>query len=146
MSDIDSTRRAAPETGRSVAQAVGGPKRPEAPATPERPGDRPGATAAAPAARGRGLLLPLLGLIGLLAYLEEGVWDGLVWREHGRVFGWFQSLPTVADPAVLAWLVPLLALPQATHYVLDGFIWRRPAAGAAAPVAEAPPARTFEPA
>jgi hypothetical protein len=23
------------------------------------------------------------------------------------------------------WLVPLLALPQATHYVLDGFIWRR---------------------
>ncbi|MCC6273443.1 MAG: hypothetical protein IT572_08250 [Deltaproteobacteria bacterium] len=24
----------------------------------------------------------------------------------------------------LAILVPLLALPQATHYVLDGFIWR----------------------
>jgi hypothetical protein len=23
------------------------------------------------------------------------------------------------------WLVPLLALPQSTHYVLDGFIWRR---------------------
>ena len=22
-------------------------------------------------------------------------------------------------------LVPLLALPQATHYVLDGFVWRR---------------------
>jgi hypothetical protein len=26
---------------------------------------------------------------------------------------------------VLMWLVPLLALPQSTHYVLDGFIWRR---------------------
>ena len=23
------------------------------------------------------------------------------------------------------YLVPLLALPQLTHYVLDGFIWRR---------------------
>jgi hypothetical protein len=26
---------------------------------------------------------------------------------------------------VLALLVPLLALPQATHYVLDGMLWRR---------------------
>jgi hypothetical protein len=26
---------------------------------------------------------------------------------------------------LLALLVPLLALPQATHYVLDGWIWRR---------------------
>jgi hypothetical protein len=31
----------------------------------------------------------------------------------------------VAEPALLMWLVPLLALPQSTHYVLDGFIWRR---------------------
>ena len=23
------------------------------------------------------------------------------------------------------WLVPLLALPQLTHYVLDGFVWKR---------------------
>jgi hypothetical protein len=33
--------------------------------------------------------------------------------------------------------VPLLALPQATHYLLDGFIWRRPRT-AAEPVAAAP--------
>lgn len=107
---------------------------------PGRPGRRHGVWA------GRYGLLLFLGLIGLLAYLEEGVWDGLVWREHGRVFGWFQSLPTVADPTVLAWLVPLLALPQATHYVLDGFIWRRPPTKVAAPVAEVLPTRTFEPA
>jgi hypothetical protein len=75
---------------------------------------------------GRYGLLIFLGLVVLLAYLEEGLWDGLVWREHGRVFGLFQHLPRVADSALLAWLVPLLALPQATHYVLDGFIWRRP--------------------
>jgi hypothetical protein len=27
-------------------------------------------------------------------------------------------------PEALALIVPLLALPQATHYVLDGWIWR----------------------
>ncbi|MBD2715453.1 hypothetical protein KBK19_10440 [Microvirga sp. STR05] len=66
-----------------------------------------------------------LGLLGGLAYLEEGIWDGLVWREHADVFGLFQQLPTVSDSLALSLLVPLLALPQATHYVLDGFIWRR---------------------
>lgn len=69
-----------------------------------------------------------LGAIALFAFLEEGLWDGLVWREHGTVFHWFQQLPAVAEPGLLRWLVPLLALPQSTHYVLDGFIWRRPRA------------------
>ena len=85
--------------------------------------------AAAPGSRGwwqgrYGVLLFLGSLIGL-ALLEEGLWDGLVWREHAAVFGWFQQLPAVSDSALLTLLVPLLALPQATHYVLDGFIWRR---------------------
>jgi len=66
-----------------------------------------------------------LGVLFGLALLEEGIWDGLVWREHAAVFGWFQHLPLVSDSWALALLVPLLALPQATHYVLDGFIWRR---------------------
>lgn len=70
-------------------------------------------------------LLIFLGLIAGFAYLEEGLWDGLVWREHASVFGWFQQLPTVSQAVWLTWLVPLLALPQSTHYVLDGFIWRR---------------------
>ncbi|GAB4040920.1 hypothetical protein [Spirosoma gilvum] len=60
----------------------------------------------------------------LLAYLEEGLWDGLIWREHATVFGWFQTLPAVSNKQLMALLVPLLALPQMTHYVLDGFIWR----------------------
>ena len=72
-------------------------------------------------------LVVFLGLVVVFAFLEEGLWDGLVWREHGTVFGWFQQLPLVSSPVVLSWLVPLLALPQSTHYVLDGFIWRRPA-------------------
>ena len=89
---------------------------------------------AAGGARRRGLwagrfgLAVFLVLLALFAFLEEGLWDGFVWREHGAVFAWFQQLPLVSRPALLAWLVPLLALPQATHYVLDGFIWRRPRA------------------
>ncbi len=69
--------------------------------------------------------LPLfLGFLALLAYLEEGLWDGFIWREHGQIFPLFAGLPQVSDPAILAILVPLLSLPQSTHYVLDGFIWR----------------------
>ncbi|SDY04659.1 hypothetical protein [Hymenobacter psychrophilus] len=71
-----------------------------------------------------GVLLFLGSLFGL-ALLEEGLWDGLIWQEHPAVFGWFQHLPALSDSAALALLLPLLALPQATHYVLDGFIWRR---------------------
>jgi hypothetical protein len=70
--------------------------------------------------------LLFLGVLFGLAYAEEGFWDGLVWREHSTVFHWFQNLPSVASaPLLLTLLVPLLALPQMTHYVLDGFIWRR---------------------
>ena len=60
----------------------------------------------------------------LLAYLEEGFWDGFVWREHAQIFNAFWHLPAIVDPTILAILIPLLALPQSTHYVLDGFIWR----------------------
>ena len=59
-----------------------------------------------------------------LAYLEEGFWDGFVWREHLTFFAPFAGLPVISDPAFLAVLVPLLSLPQSTHYVLDGYIWR----------------------
>lgn len=60
----------------------------------------------------------------VLAYLEEGLWAGFVWREHLSIFGPFAMLPAITDKSLLAVLVPLLSLPQSTHYVLDGFIWR----------------------
>lgn len=70
-------------------------------------------------------------LLLVLAYLEEALWDALVWRDRGAIFGDWYILPHVHDTEILLWLVPLLAVPQATHYVLDGFLWRirRPAAG-----------------
>lgn len=69
-------------------------------------------------------VLLFFAFLALLAYLEEGLWDGLIWREHLSIFAWFSALPTINDPAVLALLIPFLALPQSTHYLLDGYIWR----------------------
>lgn len=69
-------------------------------------------------------LLPFLGIILALAYVEEAFWAGLIWREHLDVFSFFQHLPEVTDKKTLSLLVPLLTLPQATHYILDGFIWK----------------------
>ena len=71
-----------------------------------------------------GLFL-FLGSLFLLAYLEEGLWDGFVWHEHLGVFRIFNWLPHVNNDFLLALLVPLLSLPQSTHYMLDAFIWRK---------------------
>lgn len=65
-----------------------------------------------------------LGALALLAFLEEVLWDGLIWQEHGGIFGFSTLFSAITSATALAWLVPLLALPQATHYVLDAFIWR----------------------
>lgn len=66
-----------------------------------------------------------LAVLFALAFVEEGLWDGFVWREHGQLFAsFFQIVPDVAQGSTLQWLVPLLAVPQATHYILDAFIWR----------------------
>ena len=59
-------------------------------------------------------------LLWLFAYVEEMVWDRGIWHDKDWFFGTAWDLG--------AWkilVVPLLALPQLTHYVLDGFIWRR---------------------
>jgi len=68
------------------------------------------------------LLWAFVGAAILLAYLEEGAWDLLVWREHASLFGdW--HLPALPKE-LLAVIVPVLILPQATHYVLDAWIWK----------------------
>lgn len=68
---------------------------------------------------GRGVLV-FLATLWALAYVEELVWDRAVWQDRAWLFGegwdagWIHFL-----------LVPLLAVPQIVHYVLDGFIWKR---------------------
>ena len=61
-----------------------------------------------------------LSLLGAAALLEEALWARLVFGDHSWLFG----PGTPAAPSLLVFLVPLLALPQAVHYALDGFIWR----------------------
>ncbi len=61
-----------------------------------------------------------LASVLLLALAEEAAWDRWVWHDRPSLFGQGRTLGTTA----LALLVPLLALPQSLHYVLDAFIWR----------------------
>jgi len=62
-----------------------------------------------------------VAILVALGWLEEALWDGLVWHQHAGLF----PLRLGALPeAAVGFLVPLLAVPQATHYVLDAFLWR----------------------
>ncbi|WP_028120972.1 hypothetical protein [Epilithonimonas tenax] len=64
---------------------------------------------------GFGLVFFILIIIGF-AFFEELSWEKLVWKEH------FESGISIENWHYL--LVPLLTVPQLTHYLLDGFIWK----------------------
>jgi hypothetical protein len=75
--------------------------------------------------RARGLAIVLAAYYGLLVALaagEEALWDRLVWHDHPELFG--HAVPLDVHPLAMAIVVALLTVPQATHYVLDRFIWR----------------------
>ncbi|MBN9293228.1 MAG: hypothetical protein J0G96_04525 [Flavobacteriia bacterium] len=61
-------------------------------------------------------VLVFVGGLLFLAVIEEFTWETLVWKEQVGLFeiNWEEI-----------WVVPLLALPQFTHYILDAFIWKR---------------------
>ncbi len=56
----------------------------------------------------------------MLAYAEELFWNRGLWHEKNWMFGENWNIENMK-----MYFVPLLALPQIVHYVLDGFIWRR---------------------
>ena len=62
-------------------------------------------------------LAPLVAV----AWLEEWLWDRSLWHEQAQLFPGPELVP---GPELLALIVPLLALPQATHYLLDAWIWK----------------------
>jgi hypothetical protein len=81
-----------------------------------------GATAGASARLLRHGWIAFLGTLWLIAYVEELVWNKTLDHDHSYLFG------GGIDVGVLAILIaPLLAVPQLTHYVLDGLLWRRSA-------------------
>ncbi|MGC4013879.1 MAG: hypothetical protein QM755_05085, partial [Luteolibacter sp.] len=74
---------------------------------------------------GRYGIFLFLGIIFLLAWLEEGLWDMTLWKEHTSLFSVFHLAGIHLHGSWLTWVVPVLALPQLTHYIIDGFIWVR---------------------
>ena len=64
-----------------------------------------------------GVLL-FIALLCTFAFSEEFVWEIFIWKEH---FDFNINTPKFWQNI----LVPLLATPQLSHYILDGFIWKR---------------------
>src|SRR5262249_60373728 len=82
------------------------------------PASRGGATARL-IGRRRGLIV-FCATLWAIAYLEELIWDRAIWHDRSWLFG---AGGDVGHAALV--LVPLLAVPQLTHYVLDRFRGRR---------------------
>jgi hypothetical protein len=61
------------------------------------------------------------GLLVALAFAEEAAWDRLVWHERASLFG---AGGLELGELGLALAVAALTVPQATHYLLDRWIWR----------------------
>lgn len=71
----------------------------------------------------KGVAIFVLVLV-ILAYTEEFFWDVFVWKDHPNIFPFLTDIHALTSNVWLSLVVPLLVLPQVTHYVLDGFIWR----------------------
>ncbi|MFT5090146.1 MAG: hypothetical protein ACI8PG_004522 [Planctomycetota bacterium] len=73
-----------------------------------------------------GHLIFMLGTILLLAFGEEYLWDMLLYREHGALFEGLFTYPlrVLQTPLGQAVALAALSVPQVTHYILDGFIWK----------------------
>jgi hypothetical protein len=79
----------------------------------------------------RGGLAAFCALLVAIAFFEEMIWDRLVWQSHPQLFGGSGAEAPLLSAGLTAIVVPLLAVPQATHYVLDAVLWRRRDTGAA---------------
>lgn len=72
----------------------------------------------------------ILIVVIALAWLEEYCWDMLVYGERPAFFGAVLNYPVeiLHDPFSKAIAIALLTVPQMTHYIIDGFIWKANAA------------------
>ncbi len=67
----------------------------------------------------------IISVVLVLAFFEEYLWDMLVYRDNMHLFSQIlkypdEMLPVFWQKVALA----ALAVPQITHYLLDGFIWK----------------------
>ncbi len=68
----------------------------------------------------------MLGIVLLLALGEEYLWDLWLNQERQAFFGTFLSYPMAAldNRWLRAGAFALLSIPQVSHYIIDGHIWR----------------------
>lgn len=96
--------------------------------TRERGREKPGTLVARIASLG---VVAFAATLLALAFAEELLWDRLVWHDRPSFFGGAWRGESLLGPTARAFIVPLLALPQSTHYVLDAVLWRRKDTGQA---------------
>jgi len=69
-----------------------------------------------------------LFVLFFFGYVEEGFWSAWVWHdnEHRDLFQIFHQIfgDLEVNSPLLKLIVPLLSVPQITHYIIDGFIWK----------------------
>jgi hypothetical protein len=65
-------------------------------------------------------------IIILLAFLEEYCWDWLLNRQKSLFFNLFLNYPThlIQNHYLQAFFFSLLSIPQVSHYIIDGYIWK----------------------
>jgi hypothetical protein len=70
-----------------------------------------------------GVILPVVFFLG---WLEEYFWDMLVYGDRSDFFGAIIAYPfeLLESPFSQAIAIALLTVPQFTHYIIDGFIWK----------------------
>ncbi len=70
--------------------------------------------------------LMLLGIF-VLAFGEEYLWDLWLNRNKQAFFGAILSYPmeAIQNPIYQSLALALLSIPQVSHYVIDGFIWKK---------------------
>lgn len=68
----------------------------------------------------------MLGIVFLFAFFEEYCWDMFINLERQAFFGFLLNYPfdTVKTTRGQQIAIALLSLPQVTHYIIDGFIWK----------------------
>jgi len=68
----------------------------------------------------------VLMLVFFIAFFEEYFWDMLVNLERTEIFETISPywINIENSPVLIALCTAILTLPQVTHYVLDGFIWK----------------------
>ena len=72
------------------------------------------------------LILTIIGGALFLAFFEEYLWDMLLYADNPEFFGALIAYPMTLLEShwTQALALALLSMPQVTHYILDGFIWK----------------------